>query len=74
MADKVKVTKCPPMAAEGAYFQSHQFNRRLGRSTSDWVMNSNPTIVETPREITLAEEFSIQALSLRELLVEGDEE
>jgi hypothetical protein len=70
---KIKVTKCPPGAAEGAYFQSHQFNRRLGRSTSEWIRNTNPTPTETPREITLEESFSITAMSLRELMAEGEE-
>jgi hypothetical protein len=70
--DNVKITYLPPGRAEGSSFQAHANDRRLRRSTSEWITDSNLPADETPEGITLMDEFSRSALSLRDIIEEGD--
>lgn len=68
MEQKVKITKCPPGRAEGAYFQRYSLDRNFGRAIP---LEVNPS-GETPQYATLAEDFSRSAMSLRELAEMGE--
>ena len=64
------VQVCPPGRAEGASFQLHSFDRKaFGRLTD---ANINPPGEEPPAQVSLAAELMASAMSLNELVSEGE--